>query len=176
MADKIIILSGKQFSGKDTVAKILLEQLPSFRRIALGDAIKLEYSKITGLTIDEIEKNKSQYRPDLIALGDKGRATHPDYWLNNVIEQEGDIIVPDVRVPRELELFRTKNAFSIRVEASQEARAKRGLLVKEDDMTETVLDSVEDWNYIIQNDYGYEELEEKCVPLIEAINKHFDHK
>ena len=47
MDRKIIIVSGKQFSGKDTVAKIFLELLPDFKRIGLGDAIKIEYGKIT---------------------------------------------------------------------------------------------------------------------------------
>ena len=52
MADKIIILSGKQYSGKDTVAKILLQNLTNFKRIGLGDAIKLEYSEKTGIPFE----------------------------------------------------------------------------------------------------------------------------
>ena len=51
---KFITLSGKQFCGKDTVAKILLDRLPSFHRIGLADAIKLKYSERTGLTLEEI--------------------------------------------------------------------------------------------------------------------------
>ena len=58
MAKKIIVLSGKQYSGKDTVAKILLEKLTGFRRVGIGDAIKLEYSKRTGLSVEEIEKKE----------------------------------------------------------------------------------------------------------------------
>lgn len=173
MADKIITLSGKQFSGKDTVAKILLEKFPFFRRIGLGDAIKLEYSKRTGLSLDEIEKNKSQYRSDLINLGDEGRATHPDFWLNNIVAQDGDVIVPDVRVPREFELFKSNNAFCIRVEASREARAKRGMLVQEDDPTETILDSVKNWDYVIHNDTDYNDLLENSETLIDSIKTYF---
>ena len=41
MADKIIIFSGKQYSGKDTAARIMLEALPDFHRCAMGDIIKL---------------------------------------------------------------------------------------------------------------------------------------
>ena len=41
----IIVISGKQYSGKDTLAKILLEKLPDFKRIGIGDAIKIEYGK-----------------------------------------------------------------------------------------------------------------------------------
>ena len=172
MADRIITFSGKQFCGKDTVAKILLEHFPSFKRLALGDAIKLEYSRQTGLSLEEIEKNKPTYRPDLISLGDKGRAAHPDYWLNKVLNEPGDLIVPDVRVRREFELFKQHNAFCIRVEATREARAKRGLIVKEDDPTETMLDDIEGWDYIIHNDGTYAELIEKSMPLIAAVKKY----
>ena len=61
MAEKIIILSGKQYSGKDTVAKILLENLTNYKRIGLGDAIKIEYSELSGVTFEEIEKNNAKY-------------------------------------------------------------------------------------------------------------------
>ena len=78
MADKIIIFSGKQYSGKDTAAKIMLEKMSDFRRCAMGDIIKLTYGKQKGLSYDEIEKNKSIYRQDLINLGNWGRAQSPD--------------------------------------------------------------------------------------------------
>ena len=53
---KIIVISGKQYSGKDTLAKILLEFLPQFKRIGIGDAIKIQYGKENNLTFEEIEK------------------------------------------------------------------------------------------------------------------------
>jgi len=174
MAENIIILSGKQFGGKDTVAKILTDKLPSFHRIGLADAIKLKYSERTGLSIEEIEKNKSKYRPDLIALGNEGRAIDEDYWLNTVIAQKGSVIVPDVRVPHEIEIFKNHNAFCIRVEASAEARAKRGVLSRENDYTETALDNYDKWDYIIKNEDSYENLVKNSEPLIKAILKHFD--
>ena len=68
MADKIIIFSGKQYSGKDTLAKIMLSKMPSFHRCAMGDIIKLEYGKSHNLTYEEIEKNKPLYRQGLIDL------------------------------------------------------------------------------------------------------------
>ncbi|MDD3419801.1 MAG: hypothetical protein PHE78_04265, partial [Candidatus Gastranaerophilales bacterium] len=126
MAKKIIALSGKQFSGKDTVAKILLEKLKGFRRVGIGDAIKIEYGRRNGLSFDEIESNKAQYRPDLIALGDEGRAISPYYWLEKIIELDFDVIVPDLRLPNELKILRDAGALTIRVEASREVRAQRG--------------------------------------------------
>ena len=83
MVDKIIIFSGKQYSGKDTAAKIMLNKMPTFKRCAMGDIIKLTYGEKMSLTLEEIEKNKAQYRPDLIELGNWGRAQDPDYWLKD---------------------------------------------------------------------------------------------
>ena len=173
MAKFIITLSGKQFCGKDTVAKVLLERLPIFRRIGLADAIKLKYSERTGLSIEEIEKNKSQYRPDLITLGNEGRTISPDYWIDFVIKQDGNIIVPDVRMPHEFEKFKEQNAFCIRVEASAEVRAQRGKLAKENDYTETALDCITNWDYIIKNEGTYKDLQANVDSLISAISKHF---
>lgn len=170
---KIIVFSGKQFSGKDTVAKILLDKFHSFKRIGIADAIKLMYSQNTGLSIDEIEKNKSRYRQDLIDLGDWGRAQNPDFWLNSIIEYPGNTIVTDIRVKHELDLFKAHDAFTIRVETSPEVRAKRGLLTSVNDATETQLDNIKDWDYVIHNDGTFEELIKSVDDLIKSIHLKF---
>ena len=169
MADKIIIFSGKQYSGKDTAAKIMLEQMPDFRRCAMGDIIKLTYGAEKGLSYEEIEKNKPIYRQDLINLGNWGRAQSPDYWLNKIIEQDGNIIVTDVRVPHEYEVFKNAGAISIRVEASRETRASRGELIGETDITEVGLDHITDWDYVIDNNSDYQNLVNQVNKIIELI-------
>ena len=169
MTKKIIVLSGKQFSGKDTLAKFLLEFLPNFKRIGLGDAIKIEYGRRNNITFEEIEANKSQYRADLIALGDWGRAKDPDYWLKTIIEQDENIIVPDLRMPHELEVFKKHGAITIRVESPRQNRELRGQLVKENDPTETLLDAINDWDFIIQNNGTLEELQEKAKKLASEL-------
>jgi phosphomevalonate kinase len=169
MADKIIILSGKQYSGKDTLGKILLENLKDFKRCAMGDIIKLTYGTQKGLTYEQIEQNKSQYRADLIALGNWGRAQDPDYWLKKILEQAGNIIVTDVRVPHEYEIFKQAGAIAIRVEASRETRAKRGNLVGENDITEVGLDSIENWDFVIENNSDYDTLIKNSQNLIKQI-------
>lgn len=165
MADKIIIFSGKQYSGKDTVAKILLDKMSDYRRFAMGDVIKLEYGKQKGITYEEIEKNKPIYRQGLIDLGNWGRSQDPDYWLKKIISQPGKIMVTDVRVPHEYEVFKKAGAITIRVEASRETRATRGELVGEDDITEVGLDNIKDWDYVIENDCTYEKLKAKSLEL-----------
>ena len=169
MADKIIIFSGKQYSGKDTAAKIMLAQLTNYRRCAMGDIIKLTYGKEKCLTYEEIEANKAQYRADLIALGNWGRAQDPDYWLKKILEQNGNIIVTDVRVPHEYEIFKNAGAIAIRVEASRETRLSRGELVGEDDITEVGLDNIENWDYIVNNNSTYENLHNQVMQIIEQL-------
>ncbi len=169
MADKIIIFSGKQYSGKDTAAKIMLEKLTDYKRCAMGDIIKLTYGKKKNLTLDEIEQNKAHYRQDLINLGNWGREQDPDYWLKKILEQEGNIIVTDVRVPHEYEIFKNAGAISIRIEATRETRAQRGTLIGEDDITEIGLDNIKDWNYIVPNDSDYATLQKRILKIIDNI-------
>ena len=171
MADKIIIFSGKQYSGKDTLAKILLKNMPEFHRCAMGDIIKLEYGRQKNLTYEEIENNKAQYRQDLINLGNWGRSQSDDYWIKKIISEDGNIMVTDVRVPFEYETFKNAGAISIRVECPREIRAQRGTLIGETDITETGLDNINDWDYVIINDSDYETLEEKAKELIKELQK-----
>lgn len=169
MADNIIIFSGKQYAGKDTAAKIMLDKMPNYRRCAMGDIIKLTYGAQKGLTYDEIEKNKAKYRSDLIVLGNWGREQDPDYWLKKIIKQKGNIIVTDVRVPHEYEVFKNAGAITIRVEATRETRAKRGQLVGENDITEVGLDNEKNWDYIIDNNSTYEHLKSQVEKIIYDI-------
>lgn len=169
MADNIIIFSGKQYAGKDTAAKIILDKMPNYRRCAMGDIIKLTYGAQKGLTYDEIEKNKAKYRSDLIVLGNWGREQDPDYWLKKIIKQKGNIIVTDVRVPHEYEVFKNAGAITIRVEATRETRAKRGQLVGENDITEVGLDNEKNWDYIIDNNSTYEYLKSQVEKIIDEI-------
>ena len=135
----------------------------------MGDIIKLTYGAQKGLTYEEIEKNKPMYRQDLINLGNWGRSQDPDYWLNKIIEQEGNIIVTDVRVPHEYDVFKNAGAITIRVEASREVRMQRGELVGENDITEIGLDNIENWDYVIENNSDYETLKTKVEKVIKSI-------
>lgn len=170
---KIIVISGKQYSGKDTVAKLLLAELKTFKRIGIGDAIKIMYGKQNGLMFEEIEANKAVHRTGLIELGDLGRRQDPDYWLNIILNMDEDIIVPDLRLEHELDVFKANNAYMIRVEASLEARKARGVITNENDLTETALDGYTGWNYKVDNSFDYAVLQENIKPLIKDIKVYF---
>ena len=170
MADKIIIFSGKQYSGKDTAAKIMLDAMPEYKRCAMGDIIKITYGKQHNLTYEQIEADKARYRAGLIELGNWGRAQDPDYWLKKILEQDGNIIVTDVRVPHEYEIFKKAGAIAIRIEADRKLRQHRGgQLVGEDDITEVGLDNITDWDYVIDNNFDYQTLEQNVEKIIEQI-------
>ena len=158
---KIIVISGKQYSGKDTLAKILLQIMPNFTRVGIGDAIKIQYGKENNLTFEQIEKEKHLYRDDLIKLGNWGRAQDSDYWLKNLANMD-EIIVPDVRVPHEVDFFKSQGAFLVRVESSFENRSQRGIITNGNDSTETALDDYKDWNVVIENNSTYEDLMKKA--------------
>lgn len=170
---KMIVISGKQYCGKDTLAKLLLMELKVFKRVGIGDAIKICYAKEHNLTFDEIEKNKHLYRADLIKLGNWGRNQDPDYWLKSLIEMKENVIVPDIRVEHELEVFKAHGAFAIRVEASFENRSKRATITNGDDETETALDNYNAWDAVIDNNSDYENLKNQADELISTLRKSY---
>lgn len=165
MAEEIVIFSGKQYSGKDTAAKILLAECPGYKRCAMGDIIKLEYGRLHNLSYEEIETNKAKYRAGLIELGNWGRSQSPDYWLRKILEVDGKIMVTDVRVPHEYDVFKSAGALTIRIEASRETRMQRGTLVGEDDITEVGLDNIKDWDFVIENNSSYDDFKMKVLEL-----------
>lgn len=162
---KIIVISGKQYSGKDTLAKILLEKLSGYRRIGIGDAIKIQFAKENNLSLDEVIQNKHLYRQGLIELGNYGRNISDDYWLR-VLEKEDKIIVPDIRVEFEANFFRKIGAFLIRVESDIENRKKRGIITMENDATETALDCYKNWNIKIENNSDYNNLKQQADKIL----------
>lgn len=170
MADRIIIFSGKQYAGKDTAAKILMDEMPEFKRFAMGDIIKIEYGKSHGLSFEEIEAHKSEYRQGLIDLGNWGRKQSPDYWINKIIAQEGNIVVTDVRIKHEYEVFKSAGAISVRIEADRNVReARGGKLIGEDDVTETDLDNIQDWDFLVYNNNDYETLKQNILQIVEKL-------
>lgn len=161
----LIGIAGKQYSGKDVLARLLLEKLPHFQQVPLAGAIKEVYASQQGLSLEEIEANKAQHRPGLIALGDWGRRQDPDYWLKRALAKPGPKIISDVRLKREYDLLKAQGAFLIRLNADRDIRAQRGQIVSEDDPTERELDSVTDWDAVLSNNGSLEALKAQVDAL-----------
>ena len=109
----------------------------------------------------------------MINFANAKREIEEDYWIKKIVVYPFNVIVPDMRVKREYDFFKSQKAYMIRVEASEEARSKRGRLVKKDDPTETALDKIKDWNYVIENEGDYETLKENTKGLLKSIKEYF---
>ncbi|HEY9687271.1 MAG TPA: hypothetical protein V6C52_09870 [Coleofasciculaceae cyanobacterium] len=162
----LIGISGKQYAGKDFLTDLLLAHLPGFSRVPLALAIKRAYAAQHGLTLEEIERNKAQHRPGLIALGDFGRQQSPDYWLKQALAYPGKKIISDVRLKHEYDFLREHGAFLIRLEADRTVRSARGTIVNEDDPTETQLDAMREWNAVLTNNGSPEDLESQLAKYL----------
>ena len=168
----IIAISGKQLTGKDYLAALLLSMLPDFKRVGLGDAIKMEFAGIHNITLEEVEQNKHLYRPELIALGNKGRTLDNGlFWIKKVLAVPGNIIIPDMRVEKEFNAFKEQGAIMVRVEADREIRARRGALIKENDSTECGLDHITSWDIIIYNNSDINNLKKQAKNICKLIQK-----
>ncbi len=107
----------------------------------------------------------------MIDLGNLGRSKSPDFWLDKIIAQEGNIVVTDVRIKHEYEVFKNAGAVSIRVEASREVRETRGgKLVGENDVTEVDLDDIQDWDFVIDNNTDFETLQKNVLKIVEKLS------
>lgn len=171
----IIGLSGKQFAGKDVLARYLLSQLPGFRQSPIAGAIKVAYAQQHGLTLIELEANKAAYRPGLIALGNWGREQDINYWLHQALQFQGHesgLIISDVRLPHEADTLSNRGAMLIRVEAERAIRAQRGRLMSEDDLTECALDEYPHWDVVLSNNGTEAAFYADVNQRLPAIRKH----
>ena len=111
---KIITISGKAESGKDTTAKVLKEELETMGYSVLtchyGDLLKYICKQFFGWD----GKKDEQGRTLLQVVGTEGvRSKEPDYWVNFIIQileffpEEWDfVLIPDARFPNEINLMK----------------------------------------------------------------------
>src|SRR5258705_8611646 len=150
----LIGLSGKKRSGKNTVAKLIgtLTNL-TIKEVAFADALKEEVSKACGITIKYLEEHKDNFRLILQGWGtDFRRGLQDDnYWTSKV---EHDIllaantgtdicIVTDVRFVNEYNCLNKLGAVLIRVDRPSQSTDQH--------VSETSLDKVNNWHFIILN-------------------------
>jgi len=168
---KIILLSGKSKSGKDYIAKKLVENLP-----ALLLHIN-EYRKTSGdvESSDTVEKNmikseEEKYRED------------PTIFCRMMIEQNDQLclsypiwIIDDVKYHTEIEFF--KKYFNdcllfVRIEASNDIRQKRGWnfqMDSNDSQSECQLDTNIQWSFVFSNNEE-DNFNEQMNNLMKMIN------
>lgn len=143
----IILLSGKSFSGKDTIAK----HLPELKRVSIADTMKRCFMK-EHPGIDMFDRTqKEAHRLELKEFTHQ----HPlKYWIKKTPYQD-NCIVTDIRTIEEIEYIKEKfnNIRVVRLNASDEIRTRRGWKYKEgydNTYLETELDDYE-FDLVLQN-------------------------
>lgn len=111
---QVITISGKARHGKDTVAKMMAENLKDngYRVLITHNADLLKY--VCKMFFGWNGKKDASGRTLLQYIGtDIVRKRHPDFWVNFIIDilslfsdQWDYVIIPDTRFPNEISRFR----------------------------------------------------------------------
>lgn len=171
---KVILISGKAGSGKDTVAEMMKEQLSDKRVLITHFADVLKYICKTYCGWNE-EKDEAG-RTLLQTTGDKLRENHP-YWaadfmwyvLDGLYSEWDYVIIPDLRYIDEFDTMELEfNTVSVRIERP----AGYNSLTPEQQRhsSETELDNVE-FDYTIINEGTLEDLAGDVRTVLEYIHQ-----
>ena len=170
---KIIAISGKKQSGKDTVCSILHRLLPGTKqRVAFADELKYEVARNYHVTVPYIEQHKTTFRQLLQVHGSIQKHIHGEhYWvesylsrLNNCIHDglyPDYIFTPDLRFKVELSMLLDLGAVLIRVERNVGD-------LPDTHISEIELDNTE-FPIVIQNNSSMEILESNVKKVIDKI-------
>jgi hypothetical protein len=176
---KLIGLTGKARSGKDTVAKMLYAQ-HAFTRIAFADPLKLAAQQMFGLTIeqtwsDAVKEDVIPYwgmspRQMFQLLGNEAvKPVFGNYvWIKrwhmtyDLFKDTDDIVAPDVRFDHEAECIRSLGGVIVEIQRGIGLVGSTGSHASERGLS-TLPDVT------IKNDGTLEELHSKLATLMEAL-------
>jgi hypothetical protein len=179
---KIIGLTGKKRSGKDTSATMLIDIVNDHYYdvivLSFAEPLKKAVSILFNLEITESNKEiknenwNASPRQLLQLTGDKMRELYPDIFIKNVhiqIEKYLNdknycIIVTDIRYNQEAELIKSLGGKIIKLERTINNNNNNDTHSSEQDIKDEYLD------YVIYNDYGLRELEIELERIMEELN------
>jgi phosphomevalonate kinase len=184
---KIIGLSGKKQSGKDTIYRLsrdlFVEANKEARvgRVAFGDSLKQEVSEITGFRMDFIEEHKDRFRELLQVWGTEFRREFfgYSYWIDKMAEilQKSEprfdlIFITDVRFKNEAEYIKELGGLNIRVErrAPQTYHTLQEIESLDLHKSENDMDDYSQFDYVINNDKSPDELEKAVKDMLTTLN------
>jgi hypothetical protein len=168
---KIIAISGKKHSGKDTAARVIMETLGDVPmvRIAFADALKEEVAKVCGVTVDYIELNKDIFRPILQWWGTEWRRNMfgDNYWIDRLFDKvdvaPADVIViTDVRFKNEYDAIQSWQGTKMML------RIERAFTGGDMHSSETQLDGTP-FDYRLTNATTLEEFEQHVARLANRV-------
>lgn len=170
---QIIMISGKARSGKDTLADFLIKHLEKENKkvckIQISQYIKYYAIKYFGW--DGEEETKPRDLLNTLGTDIIRNKIDPDFHINRLIEDikvlsyfYDTFIVSDVRFPGEIEKVKNNydNVLTIRIKRDSDELSTN----QKSNITETALDSFNDFDIEIDNNGTLEELEAKAVSII----------
>jgi len=178
---KIIGLSGKKRSGKDTVYQlagdILFKNVIKAGRVAFADPLKHEVSEITGFNLEFIEKNKEKLRPLLQVWGADFRRVFSgaNYWIDKmrpiVSKAEVDVLfITDCRYKNEADFIKEEGGYLVKVERRGETYTNYQDAIEDAHSSENDLNNYGSYDYILNNDKTKAELTESVVQMLECFD------
>lgn len=159
----LILLNGKRFSGKDAIAALV----KNLKRVSIADNMKLKFMEIhPGVNLFNREE-KEKWRTELTKFTTSFDIHH---WIN-ITPYTDNCIVTDIRSMQEINFLKDKfkKVMVIRINASEEARKKRGWVYQpdyDDGELETALDNF-NFDLVLNNEVP-EDLQ-KCADIIDKL-------
>jgi len=190
MADPkvVIVLSGKRKSGKDFIARKILNLFgeENCHTVHLSSPLKLEYAKIHNLDYKELMTSgsyKEAHRKSMILWGEQMREEDPFYFSKKATDslKAPAWIVVDARRPIDIQYFQKNfpgKIVLVRIKACEEVRKSRGWIFTagvDDQDSECALDYLDDahnCNVIVNNnDCSDETLETQLRLALDRFNE-----
>ena len=162
---KVIGISGKKQSGKDTVAAMLSLMYPGCVKYYFAGELKKEVARACGVTTEYIDQHKPNFRLILQGWGTDFRRNvyGDDYWLKKMdialesLHTFKYLLIPDVRFKNEYEWVKGHGGVMIRLERPSSAIDTHP--------SETELDSQKEWDYVLDNSGTPEQLLEQVKQI-----------
>jgi phosphomevalonate kinase len=184
MKIKLLAISGKRFSGKDTFASFLVEKAKNQKIDLRPYAFAAESKRMFAETDKEVDlerllsndrEYKEKWRPKLTELTVQSINADPLVFCRSVadrIEQAGQpmALITDVRLRLEVDHLRPRfHLHLVRLTRSDDARKSSGWVYSESadtHHTETELDDGSLWDEIVPNEGSPEDLAQRAEALI----------
>ncbi|XP_047029138.1 probable phosphomevalonate kinase [Helicoverpa zea] len=183
MPQIILLFSGKRKSGKDFLTthlqKLLVDKCEVLK---ISQPIKSHWAKEKNLNLNELlgdGEYKEQYRLDMINWSDKMRLQDYGYFCRIACQDAAEKpiwIVSDIRRKTDIRWFKEKygeQIRTIRIIADEDTRKQRGFQFKsgvDDVASECNLDDYTDWDLVIDNSDGKQELEDQLSSILGLLS------
>lgn len=168
---KVYVLAGKAKSGKDSAGKIIERYYGNQKVIKYSPTMYLKDYIMKISTWNG--KDETKPRDLLQSLGAELKERYPNFFIKRMEEDirylslyTDVIIITGIRLIKELEFLKNQfNGILIKLEKNED----NGLTIKQkNDITETEVDSFNDFDYVIKNNGNLNELEKEVLKIVRS--------